>query len=143
MKIACGADHAGFELKGQLVSWLLAHGHEVLDCGTLAAERCDYPDFAQAVSRAIATGEVERGLLVCGTGIGMAIAANRHPSVRAVVGTDLFSVGLARAHNDANCLALGARVVAPAHGEALLEQFLTASFEGGRHSDRIAKMTTP
>lgn len=142
MKIACGADHAGFELKRHLVAWLADLGHEVHDCGTFAEQRCDYPDFAQAVARALADGSAERGLLVCGTGIGMAIAANRNVAVRAVVGTDLFSVALSRAHNDTNCLALGARVVAFALAEALLDRFLAVPFEGGRHRDRIAKMTT-
>ncbi|MEZ4598153.1 MAG: ribose 5-phosphate isomerase B [Chloroflexota bacterium] len=140
MKIAVGADHAGFELKGSLRAMLEAAGHEVVDCGTSSAESVDYPDFAAAVATRVAAGEAERGLLVCGTGVGMAIGANRHRGVRAVAAVDLFTVRLARAHNDANLLALGARIVAPPLAQALLEAFLETPFEGGRHARRVAKL---
>lgn len=141
MRIACGADHAGVGLKQHLVRHLEEAGHEVIDFGTNSEASCDYPDFAHAVAAAIEAGQADRGLLVCGTGIGMAITANRHAGVRAVVGSDLFSLSLARAHNDVNCLTLGARIVAPAYAEALLGSFLAEPFEGGRHARRIDKMT--
>jgi ribose 5-phosphate isomerase B len=141
LRIACGADHAGVDLKNELAALLRAQGLVVDDLGTSDHSSCDYPDFAHAVARAIETGAADRGLLVCGTGIGMAISANRHAGVRAVVGTDLFSLALARQHNDANCLTLGARVTASAHAAALLECFLTTPFEGGRHQRRVDKMS--
>jgi len=140
MRIAVGADHAGYHLKDHLAARLAAAGHEVIDCGTGSGESVDYPDFASAVATRVAAGEAERGLLVCGSGVGMAIGANRHRGVRAVAANDLFTVGLARAHNDANVLALGARIVAPPLAEAILDAFLAGEFEGGRHARRVGKL---
>ena len=140
MKIAVGSDHAGFELKQRLAARLSGLGHEVVDHGVSSAERSDYPDQAAAVARAVAAGLAERGLLVCGTGVGMAIAANKVAGVRAANCNDLFVAGLARAHNDANVLALGARVVGPGLAEAILDAFLHTPFEGGRHAARIRKI---
>lgn len=137
MKLAIGSDHAGWALKEHLRGVLAAAGHELVDHGTDSEARADYPRFAVAVARAVAAGEVERGLLVCGTGIGMAMAANRIAGVRAANCNDLFSVRLARGHNDANVLALGARVVGAAHAEALVTEFLATPFEGGRHAERL------
>jgi ribose 5-phosphate isomerase B len=137
VKIAVGADHAGFALKQHLAEALAKAGHEVVDCGTDSEARCDYPQFAVAVGRSVTEGRAERGLLVCGTGIGMAMAANRVAGVRAANCNDLFSVRLARLHNDANVLTVGARVVAAAHAEALLAEFLATPFEGGRHQQRL------
>jgi ribose 5-phosphate isomerase B len=137
MRLALGADHAGWRLKDHLRDQLVARGHEVLDKGTHSDESCDYPELAAAVGRSVAGGEAEMGILVCGTGIGMAMAANRVPGVRAANCTDLFSVRLAREHNAANVLALGARVIAAQHAEALAEAFLATPFAGGRHQRRI------
>ena len=140
MRIAIGADHAGFVLKDQLGSLLADAGHEVRDLGTHSAESVDYPDYAEAVARAVAEGSAERGILVCGTGIGMAIGANRIRGVRAAACIDLFSARLCRQHNDANVLTLGSRIVALPLAEAILEVFLATSFEGGRHARRVAKL---
>jgi len=142
MKVAIGSDHAGFGLKERLRQTLVGLGHEVTDVGTDSTTSTDYPLFAAKVARAVSDGAVERGVLVCGTGIGMAIAANRMPKVRAAACVDLFSVRLARGHNDANVLALGARVVGPEHAEALLQEFLATAFEGGRHQRRIDQLST-
>jgi ribose 5-phosphate isomerase B len=142
MRIALGADHAGFDLKEHLRGVLAAAGHDVADLGTRSRESTDYPDFAHAVAAEVAAGRAERGVLVCGTGVGMAMAANRHKGVRAAACGDLFTARLARAHNDANVLTLGARIVAPPLAEAILEVFLAAEFEGGRHERRVGKMDT-
>jgi ribose 5-phosphate isomerase B len=140
MRFAVGADHAGFELKEHLRAVLTAAGHEVVDLGTRSTESTDYPDWAELVAAAVAGGAAERGLLVCGSGVGMAIAANRHRGVRAAACSDLFTARLARAHNDANLLALGARIVAPGLAEAILRTFAETPFEGGRHERRVAKL---
>jgi ribose 5-phosphate isomerase B len=143
MRVAIGADHAGFQLKEHLKRVLDGRGFETLDFGTASEQSTDYPDFASRVAEAVAGGEAERGLLVCGTGVGMAMAANRRRGVRAVAANDLYTVGLARAHNDANVLALGARVVSPALAEAILARFLDTDFDGGRHERRVAKLDGP
>jgi ribose 5-phosphate isomerase B len=140
MKIAIGADHAGVTLKDDLAAWLRERGHEVVDHGTAGASSVDYPDFADRVSRAILGGEAERGLLVCGTGVGMAIAANRHRGIRAVNCSDVFTAKMSRGHNDANVLAIGARVVGAGLARELVEAFLGQAFEGGRHAGRVAKL---
>lgn len=140
MRIAIGADHAGFVLKDHLRTRLSAAGHEFVDFGTHSAESVDYPDFAQLVARAVAGGDVERGILVCGSGIGMAIAANRFRGVRAAACVDLYSAQLCRQHNDANVLTLGSRIVAPPLAEAIADCFLATAFESGRHARRVEKM---
>ena len=140
MRLAAASDHAGFPLKNHLVAWLSAHGHEVADLGTHSAESTDYPDFAHEVARRIASGEIELGLLVCGTGIGMSIAANRHAGVRAARCLTEYDARMARAHNDANVLALGERVTGAGLAEAILETFLATAFEGGRHARRVQKI---
>jgi len=140
MRIALGADHAGFELKQHLVEHLREQGHEVDDLGTHDRQSTDYPDWAVRVARAVAAGEAERGVLVCGTGTGMAMTANRHRGVRAVATGDLVTVRMARRHNDANVLALGARLVAAPLAEDLVAAFLETPFEGGRHGGRVAKI---
>lgn len=140
MRIALGADHAGFELKQHLVAHLRGQGHEVSDLGTHDRQSTDYPDWAALVARSVAAGEAERGVLVCGTGTGMAMTANRHQGVRAVATGDLVTVRMARRHNDANVLALGARLVAVPLAEDLVAAFLETPFEGGRHSGRVAKI---
>jgi ribose 5-phosphate isomerase B len=140
MKIAIAADHAGFVLKEQLREKLLRDGHEVVDFGTNSAESCDYPDFAQSVGRDVAQGRCDRGILVCGTGIGMAIAANKVSGVRAAPAQFEEEVKLTREHNDANILTLGARYVAPERAVHMVDIFLTTEFLGGRHSRRVAKI---
>ena len=140
MKIALGADHAGLALKDHLREFLERQGHETLDLGTDSAESVDYPDFARAVAERVASGDAERGLLVCGTGVGMAMTANRVAGVRAANCNDLFCARLARLHNDANILTLGARVVAEAHAQQILELFLETAYEGGRHQRRVEKI---
>lgn len=140
MHLAVGADHAGFELKEKLKSHLVAAGHEVDDLGTFDRESTDYPDWAAKVAAAVAEKRVERGVLICGTGVGMAMAANRRRGVRAVATSDAFTVKLARGHNDANVLALGARIVALPLAEEILDLFLATPFEGGRHQPRVAKL---
>ena len=134
------SDHAGLELKRALVSELEKRGLAVREFGTTSADSCDYPDFAHAVGRAIAAGEIARALLVCGTGVGMSIAANRHPAVRAVVCSEPLSARMSRAHNDANVLCIGARVVGPGMAVEIVDAFLSTAFEGGRHAGRVAKI---
>jgi ribose 5-phosphate isomerase B len=138
--VAVGADHAGFRLKNELVEQLRALGHEVVDHGSLDGARCDYPDLAHAVARAVASGAAAWGLLVCGTGVGMAMAANRVPGVRAAVVSDTFSARATRLHNDANVLCLGERVVGGGLAAELLLAFLDGRFEGGRHQQRLDKL---
>jgi len=139
--IAIAADHGGYDLKTLLIAEITALGFEILDLGTNSLESVDYPDFAAALARAIESGRVARGVLVCGTGIGIAIAANRHRGVRAAVCHDVTTARLARQHNDANVLALGGRVVGAEVAKDCLKIFLGTQFEGGRHSRRIAKMS--
>jgi ribose 5-phosphate isomerase B len=140
MKIAIGADHAGFALKEQIRRRLVDEGHEVLDFGTDSGESCDYPDFAQPVAREVAEGRVDRGILVCSTGIGMAIAANKVAGVRAAPAQSDDEVRLTREHNDANVLTLGARYVDEHRAAGLVDLFLDTEFSGGRHSRRLAKI---
>ena len=140
MRIAFGADHAGFELKELLARRAAELGHEVVDLGTSSTVSVDYPDFGFAVGRAVASGRAERGVVVCGSGIGISIAANRVTGARAGVATDLFSAQLMREHNDANILALGARITAVPLAMAILEAFLITPFAGGRHQRRVDKL---
>jgi len=141
MKIAMGADHAGFALKEHLRAKLTREGHEVVDYGTDRPDSTDYPDYAAPVARDVAGGRADRGILVCYTGVGMSITANKVPGVRAALGTNLDEVRLVRSHNDANVLTLGAKYTPPAEAEALVEEFLRARFEGGRHARRLGKIT--
>ena len=140
MKIAIGADHAGFELKNHLGEILRQSGHEVCDFGTNSAESTDYPDYAAHVAKAVASGTADRGVLVCGSGVGMSIAANKIQGIRAAVGNQIEQVRLIRGHNDANILTLGARFTDPETARELLLAFLDAPFEGGRHERRVAKI---
>lgn len=139
-RIAIASDHAGLGLKQTLVAELEKRGVTVQDYGTSSSESCDYPDFAHLVSHAIARGEIERAILVCGTGIGMSIAANRHAAVRAVVCSEPLSARMARQHNDANVLCVGARVVGAGTAIDIMDAFLAATFDGGRHAARVAKI---
>lgn len=141
MRIALGADHAGVELKDRLRQWLGVRGHDVEDVGTHGGGSVDYPDVAAAVAHRVADGRADRGVLVCGSGIGMAIAANKIAGIRAAAITDEASARLSREHNDANVIALGARLTAPDEAEALLQLFLETAFQGGRHQLRVDKIS--
>jgi ribose 5-phosphate isomerase B len=135
--IVIAADHAGVELKSMLVDLTREAGYEVLDFGPNDTMSVDYPDFAHRVAAAVANGEAERGILICGTGIGMSMTANRHRGVRAALCHDAFTAEMARRHNDANVLCLGARVTGFGVAEQMMRIFLEASFEGGRHQRRV------
>ena len=141
MKVAVGADHAGVELKDHLARMLTEEGHEVVDLGTHSAASVDYPDYAEKVANQVALGEAERGLLVCGTGIGVAIAANKVRGVRAANCNDLFTAEMSRAHNDANVLTIGARVVGEGVAEQITRTFFETAYEEGRHARRVGKIT--
>ncbi len=138
--IPIGADHAGFALKELLKQELAALGYEPLDIGTHSADSTDYPDYAHPVAQRVETGEAARGILLCGTGLGMAYAANRHPGVRAAVAWTPEVARLARAHNDANVLVLPARFLTETEGREILRAWLTTPFEGGRHERRVQKI---
>ena len=141
MKIALGADHGGFELKEENISYLKDNGYDVEDYGTYSKESCDYPDYALKAAEAVASKECDLGILICGTGIGISIAANKVPGIRAALCSDTFSAHATREHNDANILALGARVVGPVLALDIVKTFLGAKFEGDRHLARINKIT--
>lgn len=139
--VALASDHAGYELKAHIAASLTSAGYSVLDFGTNGPESVDYPDYAAAVAAAVTDGRAERGVLVCGSGIGISIAANRHLGVRAALVHDVTTARLSRLHNDANVIALGARVIGPEVAKDCVDAFLNTGFEGGeRHSRRIAKM---
>ncbi|MCQ3814514.1 MAG: ribose 5-phosphate isomerase B [Acidimicrobiia bacterium] len=140
MRVAVGSDHAGFLMKESLIALLDELGHEVLDCGTNSVERVDYPDFGAAVGRAVANGEAQCGVCVCGSGIGIAMAANKVAGVRAATVWDVTSALLARQHNDANVICLGQRLIGAEVAAAALQAWLGADFEGGRHSARVNKI---
>ena len=139
-RVAVGADHAGVDLKDALAASLRGRGFEVHDCGTSGHDSVDYPDFAHAVCEDVAAGRSELGLLVCGTGLGMSMAANRHRGVRAALCAEPYSARMTRMHNDANVLCLGARVVGVGLAEEILDVFLATAFEGGRHARRVGKI---
>jgi ribose 5-phosphate isomerase B len=138
--VALGADHAGFPLKEDLKTWLISRGYDVVDLGTQSAESVDYPDFAVEVGNAVTAGKADRGVLVCGTGIGMAMAANKVPGVRAAACSDAYTARMSREHNDANILALGARITSREAAIEILELWLGAEFAGGRHARRVDKI---
>lgn len=138
--IALAADHAGFELKAALKAELEADGRQVLDLGAHGAQSVDYPDFADALAKALAEGRARWGIAVCGTGIGISIALNRHRHVRAALCHDATSARLAREHNDANVLAMGARLIGAEVAKECVQTFLATGFAGGRHERRVAKL---
>jgi ribose 5-phosphate isomerase B len=140
MRIAIGADHGGYRLKQQLIDYLGSRHHEVVDCGTFSDQSVDYADFAAAVARAVADGECPRGILICGTGLGVSMSANRVPGIRAALCTDPYMARMAQEHNDAQILCLGERVIGVGLAKEIVDTFLGAQFEGGRHARRIAKM---
>lgn len=140
MKLAIGADHGGYELKKAVIAHLEKKGYECVDYGCDSPERCDYPIYGERVGRAVAGGECELGVLICGTGIGISLAANRVPGVRAAVCSETYSAQLTREHNNANIIAFGARVVGEGTALAIVDAFLNAEFQGGRHAERVAML---
>lgn len=143
MRIAIASDHAAFALKAVLAGWLRGQGHDVLDLGPDSDARVDYPDFGFALAAAVADGRAERGVALCGSGIGISIAVNRHPALRCALVDNPYAATLARQHNDANAIALGARLVGEDMAIACLAAFLSSDFEGGRHAARIDKLGQP
>ncbi|RUM60269.1 MAG: ribose 5-phosphate isomerase B [Persephonella sp.] len=137
MKVAIGSDHAGFEYKEMIKKHLEEKGFEVLDMGTYSKERTDYPIYAEKVAKAVSTGEADRGILICGTGIGMSITANKIKGVRAALCPNDFMAKMARKHNDANVLCLGQRVIGTDHALSIVDTFFMTDFEGGRHQNRL------
>ncbi|HIJ59668.1 MAG TPA: ribose 5-phosphate isomerase B [Nitrospirae bacterium] len=140
MKIAIASDHAGIEMKEAFVNLLSEFGHECLDFGSKNFESVDYPDFAEKVSKEVSEGNYDRGILICGTGIGMAITANKFPNIRAALCNDMYSAKMSRCHNDANILTIGGRIVGKDLAKEILKVWLNTEFEGGRHSRRLLKI---
>lgn len=140
MKLVIGADHGGFALKQIVVKYLQEEQWDVTDYGTLTGERCDYPDIARKVALAVAAGTFERGILICGTGIGIGIAANKVKGIRAALCNDLFSAEYCRRHNDANIVTMGGRIIGPGVAREVVRIFLQTPFEGGRHAARLEKI---
>ena len=143
MRIAIASDHAGFDLKAELRDYLIGLGHEVADLGPASADRVDYPDFGYKLADVVADGTAVFGVALCGSGIGISIAVNRHPALRCALVSEPYSAVLAREHNDANAIALGARLIAPDMAKACLDAFLAAQFAGGRHTGRVDKLSHP
>ena len=140
MKIAIGSDHGGYDLKEQVKTWLQEMGDEVEDFGCHGKESCDYPDFGAAAARAVASGQCEKGVVICTTGIGISMTANKVKGIRCALCGDPWSAEMTRRHNDANMLAMGAGVVGPLLARQILEAFFTHDFEGGRHQRRVDKL---
>ena len=140
MKIAIGNDHVAVEMKREIVAYLEELGHEVINLGTDSSERCDYPIYGEKVARAVVKGEAERGIIICGTGVGISLAANRVRGIRAVVCSEPYSAALSRQHNNTNVLAFGARVIGVELAKLIVKSWLDAEFEGGRHATRVAML---
>lgn len=141
MLIAIGSDHAGLEMKTEIISVLKELCHEYIDYGTDTPQSVDYPDFGEKVADAVSAGKVERGILICGTGIGMSIVANKFPNIRAALCNELFSAKMSRLHNDANVLVLGGRIIGKDLAKEIVRIWITTPFEAGRHIDRLKKIT--
>lgn len=137
MRIGIGNDHSGVEMKREIVKFLQEQGHEVVNYGTDESTRCDYPVYGEKVGRAVTAGDVDRGILICGTGLGISLAANKVRGVRAVVCSEPCTARLSRQHNDANVLAFGARIVGIEMAKMIVQTWLDAEFEGGRHKRRV------
>ena len=142
-RIAITSDHAAFEMKTLVIEHLRSGGYEVLDLGTATTDSVDYPDYGYRMADAIASGQVERGITLCGSGIGISIAVNRHPACRCALVSDGLAARLAREHNDANVLALGARLIGIETARDCVDQFLATPFAGGRHQRRVDKLSNP
>ncbi|MHC1693885.1 MAG: ribose 5-phosphate isomerase B [Eubacteriales bacterium] len=137
MKIAIGNDHVAVEMKKEIVSYLTGKGHEMINIGTDSTDRCDYPVYGERVARMVVSGEAELGILICGTGVGISLAANKVDGIRAAVCSEPYTAKLSREHNNSNILAFGARVVGPDLAKMIVDSWLNATFEGGRHQKRI------
>ncbi|MCX8070826.1 MAG: ribose 5-phosphate isomerase B [Thermodesulfovibrionales bacterium] len=140
MKIAIASDHAGIEMKSTFVSLISEFGHHCVDFGPQDIESVDYPDFAQKVAKEVSEGNFDRGILICGTGIGMAITANKFKNIRAALCNDLYSAKMSRFHNDANIMTIGGRIVGKDLAKEILKVWLNTEFEGGRHNRRLIKI---
>ena len=143
MRIAIASDHAAIDLKAELREWLISEGHEVADLGPDTTDSVDYPDYGYKLAGVIAEGSAERGVALCGSGIGISIAINRNPACRSALVSEPLSAELARSHNDANVIALGARLTGPEMAKACLEAFLSTDFLGDRHQRRVDKLSNP
>ncbi|QIG78932.1 ribose 5-phosphate isomerase B [Stakelama tenebrarum] len=143
MRIAIAADHAAYELKAVLADWLREHDHDVVDLGTNGPDSVDYPDFGYKLAQAIANGEADFGVALCGSGLGISMAVNRNPACRCALVSEPLSAALARQHNDANVIAMGARITGSDMAIACLDTFLATSFAGGRHQRRVDKLSAP
>ncbi|MCW3835355.1 ribose 5-phosphate isomerase B [Sphingomonas canadensis] len=142
-RIVIASDHAAFSMKSEIADWLRERGHEVIDLGTNGPESVDYPDYGYRIGDAIAAGQAQFGVALCGSGVGISIAANRNPAVRCALVSEPLSARLARNHNDANVIALGARLIGIEMAKACVQTFLNAEFDGGRHEGRVRKLTQP
>jgi len=143
MRIAIASDHAAIDLKAELAEWLRGEGHEVADLGPATGDSVDYPDFGYLLSSVVADGTAEKGVALCGSGIGISMSLNRNPAVRCALVSEPLSAALAREHNDANCIAMGARLTGVDMAKACLTAFLTTEFAGGRHQRRVDKLSNP
>ena len=143
MRIAIASDHAAFDLKADLRDWLIEQGHEVADLGPDTADSVDYPDYGYKLAAVVADGTSDRGVALCGSGLGISMSINRHPAIRCALVSEPLSASLAREHNDANCIAMGARLVGSDMAKACLSAFLETDFAGGRHQRRIDKLSNP
>ena len=143
MRIAIASDHAAVDLKAELREYLISLGHEVADLGPQTADRVDYPDYGYKLAEVVADGTAERGVALCGSGIGISIAVNRHPALRCALVSEPLSAALAREHNDANAIAMGARLTGIDMAKACLDAFLNTDFAGGRHGPRVDKLSNP
>lgn len=143
MRIAIASDHAAFDLKAELREHLIGLGHDVADLGPDTPDRVDYPDFGYKLADVIADGTAELGVALCGSGIGIAIAVNRHPALRCALVSEPYAATLAREHNNANAIAMGARLIGTDMAKACLDAFLAAQFQGGRHAARVDKLSNP
>ena len=143
MRIAIASDHAAIDLKTELREWLIEQGHEVADLGPDTGDSVDYPDFGYKLANVLADGTAERGVALCGSGIGISMSVNRNPSVRCALVSEPLSAALSREHNDANCIAMGARLTGSDMAKACLTAFLETEFAGGRHQRRVDKLSNP
>ena len=143
MRIAIASDHAAYELKALLADWLRGEGHDVADLGTDGPDSVDYPDFGYALAQAVADGRADRGVALCGSGVGISIAVNRNPACRCALVSEPLSAALAREHNDANVIAMGARLIGVEMAKACVTEFLATGFGGDRHQRRVDKLTAP
>ncbi|NJE74038.1 ribose 5-phosphate isomerase B [Pseudoflavonifractor sp. SW1122] len=140
MKISIGSDHGAFAMKEHLKQYLTEQGHQVVDCGTYSTDSCDYADFAKAAAQLVASGDCDRGIVMCTTGIGISIAANKVRGIRCALCSEPYSAEMTRRHNDANMLAMGGALIGPNMADRIVDVFLNTEFEGGRHARRVGKI---